>query len=308
LYKKFLEKKLDVCFEEKKEIDFSRPGLKDEFISKRYKIVKNYQQAALYSILNSNDYHMFFKEKPDEKYSWDIGVIDEIKDGKFIFVHQTIAEFLVADYFLDFLSEKKVQYYLLFHVLIRPEYCMIRSFLNGHLKKREIIIIKQDIFFGVLFKILLLMIEENNFELVRLFLNQLPDDQKLYALNLGGYRDGLEFIHPLFEFFENFKSFPHETLLHKATSRGHTDIVKLLINEGAFVDCKNDEYCTPLHLAASSGHKDIVELFINQGAFTDYENFNDSIPLYFAFPYKFRDLAEFLIYNSEALDSENINS
>ncbi len=57
------------------------------------------------------------------------------------------------------------------------------------------------------------------------------------------------------------------TPLHWTAIKGHKEIVELLIDNGANVNPKGDEFgMTPLHKAASKGHREITELLIANGA------------------------------------------
>ncbi len=53
-----------------------------------------------------------------------------------------------------------------------------------------------------------------------------------------------------------------KTLLHLASSYGHITITKLLITEGANMECKDAYGATPLTGASAQGHTDIVKLLI----------------------------------------------
>ena len=65
---------------------------------------------------------------------------------------------------------------------------------------------------------------------------------------------------------EGDDSWPGMTPLHYAADEGHTEVVELLIANGADVNAKNENGWTPLHLAAYWGGKEIVELLIAAGA------------------------------------------
>ena len=56
------------------------------------------------------------------------------------------------------------------------------------------------------------------------------------------------------------------TLLHLAASRGYTQIVGLLLDQGLNIDAFGARERTALHQAASAGHTDTVHLLINRGA------------------------------------------
>jgi ankyrin repeat protein len=44
------------------------------------------------------------------------------------------------------------------------------------------------------------------------------------------------------------------TPLHLAANKGHIEVVKLLIEHGAYVNAKNNNGWAPLHEAAYNGH------------------------------------------------------
>ncbi|MFO7876409.1 MAG: ankyrin repeat domain-containing protein [Desulfovermiculus sp.] len=56
------------------------------------------------------------------------------------------------------------------------------------------------------------------------------------------------------------------TLLHLAASKGYTQIVGLLLDQGLNIDAFGARERTALHQAASAGHTDTVHLLINRGA------------------------------------------
>jgi ankyrin repeat protein len=67
-------------------------------------------------------------------------------------------------------------------------------------------------------------------------------------------------------------SWPEMTPLHYAADEGHTEVVELLIANGADVNAEDEEGWTPFHLAAYWGGKDIVELLIAAGADVNAKN------------------------------------
>ena len=54
------------------------------------------------------------------------------------------------------------------------------------------------------------------------------------------------------------------TPLHVATEGGHTDVVKLLISNGASPLDENKAGMTPVHLAARYGHSAVISEFVKQ--------------------------------------------
>ena len=51
--------------------------------------------------------------------------------------------------------------------------------------------------------------------------------------------------------------------LHYATLQGHSDVVALLLSEGADVNCYNLSQETPLHLASRANNVDLIRLFLS---------------------------------------------
>ena len=56
------------------------------------------------------------------------------------------------------------------------------------------------------------------------------------------------------------------TPLHRAASRGHLDIVKVLLSANASPNMADGEGNTPLHLAADEGHKKVFDELKRAGA------------------------------------------
>lgn len=56
------------------------------------------------------------------------------------------------------------------------------------------------------------------------------------------------------------------TPLHYAADRGHVEVVKLFLSEGASVAPKDTNKRTPLHLAALNNQKEVIQLLLDDGA------------------------------------------
>ena len=68
--------------------------------------------------------------------------------------------------------------------------------------------------------------------------------------------------------------------LHNASFRGYSDIVQLLLTNGASIEAVDEDIDTPLHLAAWNGHIRTVELLLSKGASTKVVNKYKSTPLH----------------------------
>ena len=60
------------------------------------------------------------------------------------------------------------------------------------------------------------------------------------------------------------------SLLHEAVLNGDLSLVKKLINEGADINCTNEQCVTPIRLAAFLKQKEMVQLFIERGVSVNY--------------------------------------
>jgi len=70
----------------------------------------------------------------------------------------------------------------------------------------------------------------------------------------------------------------NETALHKASSNGDLEMVKLLIAHDAKINARDDALNTPLHNAYNGNHENVIEFLIAHGAQTDARNYEQYIP------------------------------
>jgi serine/threonine-protein phosphatase 6 regulatory ankyrin repeat subunit B len=89
------------------------------------------------------------------------------------------------------------------------------------------------------------------------------------------------------------------TPLYIASRNGHLEIVKLLTISGADVNCPNNNGATPLYVASRNGHFEIVQFLIKNGADVNPSNNNGGTPLYIATYYGYFDIVKILVdYNA----------
>ena len=80
----------------------------------------------------------------------------------------------------------------------------------------------------------------------------------------------------------NLNSSGRLTPLHSAANNGNTEIVKLLLKEGAYVDVVDNIGVTPLFWAVNNNNIETVKLLINEGANVNLVSKYDGTPLYVA--------------------------
>ena len=83
--------------------------------------------------------------------------------------------------------------------------------------------------------------------------------------------------------------------LHSAASRGHKDVVDLLLARGASVETRNFYSRTPLHYAAAGGQREVVELLLTKySGNLNAPDYYDKTPLYYAASNGHMDVVELL--------------
>ena len=87
------------------------------------------------------------------------------------------------------------------------------------------------------------------------------------------------------------------TLLHQSTGGNHSEVLELLLDIGAKVDCCNAQQMTPLHVACSKGHGESVDVLLSRKADVNALDFDSRTPLYFASYDGHTDCVEKLLTN-----------
>jgi hypothetical protein len=135
LYDHFVEKKLEIYFKEKCEIDMSKPGTKRMIQQRKQMILKNFETLAVQQILKTDLEKLFPKfqaKKIDEDELEDlvkIGLMYQI--GKYFkFSHQTYGEFGFNKFLRKNFDDEDCAKFILEVVLVDESYRIIRAFVN----------------------------------------------------------------------------------------------------------------------------------------------------------------------------------
>ncbi|CAB1097112.1 unnamed protein product [Ectocarpus sp. CCAP 1310/34] len=96
------------------------------------------------------------------------------------------------------------------------------------------------------------------------------------------------------------------TPVHLAGAMGHTNVVKLLVEEHrAAVDARDGALCTPLHAASEGGHPVVVELLLRLGAEVDARNGKQQTPLHYACGYGQMEAAQQLVIRGASVGAQD---
>ncbi|KAK4223218.1 hypothetical protein QBC38DRAFT_517311 [Podospora fimiseda] len=93
------------------------------------------------------------------------------------------------------------------------------------------------------------------------------------------------------------------TPLFWAATRGHRDVVELLLDYGAPIDSKDQSKMTALHMAVTNEHKDVVELLIKRSSKLEEKAYYDETPLMRAIQADSKEIVTLLLENGARTDS-----
>ncbi len=101
------------------------------------------------------------------------------------------------------------------------------------------------------------------------------------------------------------------TPLHIATGANQYNCVRLLLEYGANPNAKGDSLWTPLHISCMDNHSislDIAEMLIKNNANIDAIDFNEMTPLHWAVHHKNKDKIRLLLRNNANKNIKNIKN
>lgn len=129
-----------------------------------------------------------------------------------------------------------------------------------------------------------ILAEKENFELTKLLLNQIKNDNSKQEFLKREVLTELEGQRPR-----------HLSCMHLAALHGHTNLVDLFRSFGVSVNVVNNKKDTPVLWASRGNHIETVRYLIKNGADLHLENDKGSTPLYWAVRYGFKSLVRVLI-------------
>ena len=85
-----------------------------------------------------------------------------------------------------------------------------------------------------------------------------------YACSTGDYETVSMLLKDLIDINELY--YGNNSLLYIASRHGHTNIVELLLDHGAYINTRDIVMFTPLMIAVTCGHIDVVRVLLDRGA------------------------------------------
>ncbi|XP_076377871.1 uncharacterized protein LOC117226539 [Megalopta genalis] len=166
------------------------------------------------------------------------------------------------------------KHYLLMELLLKPDYRVIREFLNAKLSKEKMENVQlQEVYYNQ--NILFVAVEENNVGIASFALDNIStadvntcDCSGKSILQRAAQLGNLEMVKFLVNkgAYVNAKTNNEISALHFATEFGDWKIVKFLVENGANVNARTNNGYSVLHFAVENGHLKIVRLLIKNGA------------------------------------------
>ena len=95
------------------------------------------------------------------------------------------------------------------------------------------------------------------------------------------------------------------TALQLASMRGHTEVVKLLLDRGASVDEKGEDGDTALMRASYGGHTEVVKLLLDRGASVDEKDTDGNTALMLASQNSHTEVVKLLLDRGASLTEKN---
>ena len=96
------------------------------------------------------------------------------------------------------------------------------------------------------------------------------------------------------------------TPLHLASSEGHPHLIEILVQFGAQIDARNNNFRTPLHIACLRGHLTVIKALVTAGADINAKDIDNNTPTHFCSEYGHSFCLKFILTKEPYLfDSNN---
>ena len=89
------------------------------------------------------------------------------------------------------------------------------------------------------------------------------------------------------------------TPLHLASSEGHPHLIEILVQFGAQIDARNNNFRTPLHIACLRGHLTVIKALVTAGADINAKDIDNNTPTHFCSEYGHSFCLKFILKKDE---------
>ncbi|KAL1492813.1 hypothetical protein ABEB36_010995 [Hypothenemus hampei] len=326
--------------------DFSYLGndiweIYENFVDRKYKIY--FKKADVTVALRQeqdketiDDYHkdlaksLIFKLKPKQnlKKFEDIvlsaGIVKS--DGRDIdFIHPTFREYFAAKVLIHWIGKwkeenlnvfrqvEKKQEYVLKEILLKPDYKVIRAFLNAKLFKQKMANIQlpgeyydKDLLFqtarennvGIASFVL------DNFKYVNVNVRDKAGNTFLWQAAKSGNLQMVEFLVTKGANVNTSNTYG-TTVLHKFVEYDNLEMVEFLVTKGANVNATDTYGNTVLHRAAKSGNLRMVEFLVTKGANVNTSDTYGNTVLHMVVKYCNLEMVEILVTKGANVNATN---
>ena len=145
LYERFIERKYDIYQKEKSQVQMSKVAAIERRKRDLKSMREDHQLLALKVLFKDEQVAQF---QNDRQYTFSakeltrVGIVQVNHEGNLHFIHRTFAEYYVADFLVNQLSESRntsqqVQDLLLQNIFVKQYYWMIRAFIDGILSRTK---------------------------------------------------------------------------------------------------------------------------------------------------------------------------
>ena len=136
-----------------------------------------------------------------------------------------------------------------------------------------------------------------------------PNASESTALHIAA-KHGFEVISRLLlnnEAYVDARDNCKRTALHVAVNGGHRDVARLLLDEGASTEAPNLSGETALHCAIRSDHIRIVRLLLDRGASIETKNSSEETPLHYATRGEHSEVVELLLDRGASTEAKDLS-
>ncbi|XP_018570188.1 uncharacterized protein LOC108910146 [Anoplophora glabripennis] len=325
LYSMFIKKKQDVFTDKGNPI--GNTAANQALVNQFHECLAYHRSLALKMILRETECDLFSERHADCKCTEEcilkIGIVQKLGD-KFQFVHRTFAEYFVADSISRELQLRnpnvEFQRLLIDQILVRPEFKVIRAFLDEFLqpvvdslpstifKNYQSFVSKTVMNDNPIFvlsgesrlALLQLILKSINFKVIRGKEIDMKDWRLKIAVKSRNTLNDLKFLTR--KAGMNIKNEIGDTPMHSAVKGCNLKMVKFLTEHGANVKSRNNYGGTPLHLAVVRDALDIVEYLVQHGAYVNVRNNKNLTALHLAASYGQLDIVNKLMKHSSDIN------